>query len=134
MNQENVKIVQQAYASFAQGDMPGVLSRLADDIDWCQSGPEGVLPFAGPRRGKNEIISYFQAVGQALNIQIFEPLEFIPYDDRVIVLGHEKGETKPTGRKYEFDWIHIFTLRDGKIVQYRDYYDTAVLVEAFRKG
>ena len=133
MIEENVKIVQQMYLSFGQGDIPAVLNGLADDIDWCQLGPEGIFPFAGPRRGKNEMMSYFQALGQALNIQVFEPREFIPHDDKVIVLGHEKGEAKPTGRKYEFDWIHVFTLRDGKIVQYRDYYDTAALVEAFRK-
>ena len=132
MNQENVQIVQQLYASFGQGDMPAVLNRLADDIDWCQSGPESVFPFAGPRRGKSQMVNYFQALGQSLNLQVFEPREFIAHADKVIVFGYEKGEAKPTGRKYEFDWIHVFTLWNGKVTQYRDYYDTAALVEAFR--
>lgn len=36
MNQKNVQIVQQIYASFGRGDIPAVLNGLADDIDWCQ--------------------------------------------------------------------------------------------------
>jgi ketosteroid isomerase-like protein len=134
MSQRNVEIVQQLYASFGRGDIPAVLNGLAEDVEWCQSGPESVFPFSGPRRGKNQMMSYFQALGQSLNIQVFEPREFIAHDDKVIVLGHEEGEVKPTGRKYKFDWIHVFTLREGKVVQYRDYYDTAALEQAFRKA
>ncbi len=132
MGQTNVEIVQQLYASFGRGDIPAVLNRLADDVDWCQSGPESIFPFAGTRHGKNQMMTYFQALGQSLNIHVFEPREFIAHDDKIIVFGYEKGEAKLTGLKYEFDWVHVFTLRNGKVTQYRDYYDTAALLEAFR--
>lgn len=133
MSQKNIQVIQQLYVSFGKGDIPAVLNGLADGVDWRQLGPEDIFPFAGPRRGKNEMIPYFQALGQSLNIQVFEPQEFIAHNDKVIVLGHEKGEVKSTGRKYEFDWIHVFVLQDGKVVRYRDYYDTAALAEAFHQ-
>jgi hypothetical protein len=40
---------------------------------------------------------------------------------------------KSTGRTYEHDWVMVFTLRKGKIVRFRHYYDTADIVVAFRR-
>lgn len=33
---------------------------------------------------------------------------------------------------YNMDWVHVNTLRDGKIFEMREYTDTAAMVEAFR--
>jgi ketosteroid isomerase-like protein len=30
------------------------------------------------------------------------------------------------------DWAHIFTIRDGKVVKFREFLDTAVAAEAYR--
>ena len=131
MSTTNVEIINQLYESFGRGDIPSILNRLADNIDWCQSGPQNIFPFAGPRCGKEEMIRNFKAIVQSLDIQAFEPREFIVHADRVIVFGYEMGSVRSTGRKYEFDWIHVFTLNDGKVSKYRDFYDTTVLAQAF---
>lgn len=132
MERENLEIVQGLYAAFGRGDIPAILEGLADDVDWRQPGSAGVLPFAGVRHGKGEVLSFFQSLDQSLNIELFEPREWMAHVDKVIVLGQEEGTVKATGRGYAFDWAHVFTLRGGRVVQFRDYYDTNVLVEAFR--
>jgi len=53
--QQNVQLVQQAYAAFSKADMDGVLKTLADDVDWFIPGPTEIIPFAGKRRGPQEV-------------------------------------------------------------------------------
>jgi ketosteroid isomerase-like protein len=38
---------------------------------------------------------------------------------------------RANGREFETDWVHLFTVRDGQIVRLREFYDTAVMAEAF---
>ena len=58
--------------------------------------------------------------------------EFITSGDKVIVFGNYKARVNANGRRFETDFVHIFTVRDGKIANFRDLYDTAAAVEAYR--
>jgi uncharacterized protein len=71
-------------------------------------------------------------LAETLETQQFEPRQFIAQDDTVVVLGHERHRVKSTGRSYEGEWVQVFTLRDGKVVKYREYFDTAGALTAFR--
>jgi len=41
-----------------------------------------------------------------------------------------RSSLRSTGRVYRDDWVHAFKLRSGKIVEFREYTDTATIVEA----
>ena len=48
-------------------------------------------------------------------------------------LGHLiNGELVTTGKTFESDILHMFTVRGGKVVQLLDFFDTAALAEAHR--
>jgi ketosteroid isomerase-like protein len=49
-------------------------------------------------------------------------------------LGANGCAQRSTGRVYQVDWVHAFTLRSGKIVEFREYTDTATIVEALAEG
>jgi ketosteroid isomerase-like protein len=91
-----------------------VLDALTDDVDWHLQGPS-VIPFAGPRRGREGVAEFFSTVGEALEFEQFEPRKFVAQGDTVVVLGYERSIVKPTGRSFEQEWVHVYTLRDGKI-------------------
>jgi uncharacterized protein len=128
---DNLRNVQQMYAAFARGDIATLLDAVADDVDWQWLGPTG-LPYAGLRRGRTEVAQFFSAIDQAIEVQQFEPREFIAQNDRVVVLGHERSRVRSTGRTFEQEWAHVYSLRDGKVVRFRGYEDTAAQVAAFR--
>lgn len=130
-HQENIALVQHLYTAFAQGDIPLLLSVLSDDIDWLFYGP-GEIPFAGHYRGKAEVAGFFAKAMETSDFMEFEPREFLPGANSVLVQGHERVRAKATGRVWETEWAHVFTIEGGKIVRLREYYDTAVMVEAFR--
>lgn len=130
--QANVQTVQQAYAAFGRGDIPAVLGMLSDDVEWLEPGSAEALPWGGRRRGREQVGQFFQALDSALDFEAFEPREFIAQGDVVVVLGSERARVKAGGSVVTTDWAMVFTLRDGKIARFRDYYDTAPILAALR--
>jgi ketosteroid isomerase-like protein len=129
---ENVQTVRRLYACvFGQGDIPGALVLLTDDVDWWLAGPREILPWAGARRGREQVGRFLVAFPETLEILAFEPREFIAHDETVVVLGHERARVKPTDRLCETEWAMVFTLRDGKIARFRQHHDTAAWVAAY---
>jgi ketosteroid isomerase-like protein len=50
----------------------------------------------------------------------------------VVALGDERMRVKATGRSYENEWAHVFMLGEGKVVEFREFADSAAVAEAFR--
>jgi uncharacterized protein len=129
----NAEHVRSLYEAFARGDVQAILDALAPDVDWMVQGP-ATVPLYGARRGPEQVAQFFRAIGEGLALEDFSPREFLAQGDRVIVLGYERGRAIPTGREFQGEWVHVFTFRDGRVVAFREYGDTAALAEAFRDG
>lgn len=129
--QRNLELVQGTYMAFANGDMSAILNAMAHDVDWLYVGRPEDVPFAGPRRGHGELMELFSSIGSTIDVLEFVPREMIPFNNGVLVLGHERARVKATGRVFETEWAHIFTIRDGKITKVREFYDTASIAFAF---
>jgi uncharacterized protein len=129
---DNVQVVQQIYAAFGSGDIPAVLALLDEAVVWRLAGPADVVPYAGPRRGRQEVGQCFQQLGESVEFQSFEPREYLVQGDRVVVLGTERGRVRATGKGFENDWAMVFIVREGLVTSLRTYEDTAAVVEAFR--
>lgn len=127
---ENAALVRRLYSAFGDGDIPGILSLLSNDIDWLFFGPPEI-PFAGHYRGHEEVAAFFQKAFDTSEFLVFEPREIIPGLNNALVQGFERVQAKATGRVWETDWAHVFSISDGKIVKLREYYNTAVMVSAF---
>jgi len=130
--QGNLQVVQGLYAAFGRGDMQAVLDAFADEVDWLVPGAPAV-PWAGPRTSREQIAAYFDLVGELLDIQEHDVQEYLVHGDRVVVFGREKVLVKATNRTFETDWVHLWEVRDGKVVKLRLYADTAAIVVAVRE-
>jgi ketosteroid isomerase-like protein len=128
--QENTNLVKQTYECFLRGDIESLLKLYAADVRWEIYGPTSV-PTTGTRNGLAEVRQFFAIVNDSLEVQSFEPQEFIAQGDQVAVLGHYNWKAKPTGRPFAANWVHVITLSNGKITRFREYTDTAAAVEAF---
>ena len=127
---QNVDTVQRCYAAVGRGDIPAVLDLMTDDVAWTLQGPPAI-PFAGTRRGKAGVTEFFSLVGGTLEFHQFEPREFVAQSDTVVAIGYEHSVAIPTGRTLRQEWVHVYTVRDGKIATFRGFEDTAALVAAF---
>lgn len=129
--EENVQVVQDLYAAFGQGDVPALLGLLAEDVDWHFNGRSQDIPFGGHWQGRSEMMAFFRIVGETCEVLAFGPNEVITLGEHVLALGHERVRVRATGREFETDWAHLFTVRQGQIVRLREFYDTAVMARAF---
>ncbi len=126
----NVGLVQQAYAAFGAGDLPRLLGFMTPDIVW-DFPRSSVIPWAGTFKGPDQVARFFAALVEHSEALAFEPRHFIASEDRVVVLGSDRFRVKATGKTFECEWAHAFTLRDGKIAAFREYTDTAAVAAAF---
>lgn len=133
-NETNLEVVQKLYTAFGAGDMPGILSSLSEDIDWIFNARPEDVPFGGHHQGHEGMIKFFSTVGQTVEILEFGPTEINQMGDKVLVLGHEQVRVRATGKVFQSDWAHFFTVKNGKVVRLREFYDTASLAAAFREN
>ena len=131
--QPNSSIVQQAYDNFKSGDIQSLVSLMADNVEW-QLPDVANIPFAGKRNGRESITQFFASVADNQEALQFEPREFIEQGDKVVALGHYKWRILSTGREYASDFVHIFTVRGGQIVGFREHFDTALAQAAYQKA
>jgi ketosteroid isomerase-like protein len=132
-DQTNVAVLQQGYEAFGRWDIPAVLELLTDDVEWTMQGPS-VIPYAGTFRGREGVAEFFSLLDETIEFEQFEPRKFIGQGDTVVVLGYERDVVKETGRGFEEEWAHVYTLRDGKIATGLFLEDTAALVDALSAG
>ena len=126
---ENVKIVQDAYAAFGRGDIPALLESLTENVEWQVPGEE-VIPQAGTYHGHDGVARFFENLAQHTEFLAFEPREFVAQGDRVIALGWYRGKATATGRTFESQWAMSFLLRDGKVLSFQEFSDTSTIGKA----
>jgi ketosteroid isomerase-like protein len=93
-DEQNTKVVQDAYAAFGRGDVQGILDKLDDRNVWrgvYGAGPH--VPTAGERRGKVQVGEFFKQLAENVRFSRFEPTEFIASGGKVVALGHYRATT-----------------------------------------
>ena len=130
---ENTAVVQQAYSNFKTGNIQALLDQLSDNVTWQLPEIEGV-PLAGKRTGRDGVGDFFATLARDQEVLEFEPREAVAQGDKVVSLGDYKWRVKETGREFETDFVHVFTIRDGKIVAFREHFDSAVVAAAYQKA
>jgi ketosteroid isomerase-like protein len=126
----NKDFVKGIYKAFARGDAAGVMASLDSDILWAY--PDGLSftegsPFRGPSEVFNKV--FVRLATEWENFKV-EPVEYIAEGDRVVVLVHETGSYRETGATVEVDSAHVWTIRDGRVVEFYAYADTLAFARA----
>jgi len=128
----NISLVQKLYASFGRRDIPAVISMLSPDVVWGE--PENPYnPAGGTRHGHAGFMEWAHIGREAEEILILEPRKFLADADSVAVVGYTKILARPTGKTYETDFVHLITVKEGKVARFQEFFDTYAAGEAFRR-
>jgi ketosteroid isomerase-like protein len=120
MSQSSSDVISGLYASFAQGDIPGILGIVDEDIAWHT--PE-TLPHGGDFRGREAVGRFFEGIGEHWESLVVEPEAVVSGGDRVVALAHVHGRLRATGEEVKYSAAHAWTLRDGTPVRFDEYVD-----------
>ena len=132
-DQDNLAVVQQAYNNFAAGDVPALLAQMDNAIEW-QLPEMADVRISGTRHGREKVQEFFTQLGSDQEVISFEPREFTATGDTVVAVGHYNWRVRNTGKTFESDFAHVFTLHDGMVVRFREFADTNAIAAAYRKG
>ena len=122
--QENLRIVTEIYDAVGRGDMPAILDRVTDDVDWSAEADSRAAPWYGPRTGKPGVESFFRDLGGSIEITDFTPHSFAAGQDDVHLLVRWTFRSIATGQQASMTMHHYWRIRDGKIGQFRGSEDT----------
>lgn len=126
--QENIQIVKDFFAAIARGDKQGLLALCDEGIEWVIPGKD--WPLAGTHRGHAGLEDHFRNASETMETSLLEPREFVAQGDRVLVIGFAKGRIKATNKAWEDHWVFAITVRNGKLMNIREYIDTQALGRA----
>ena len=114
-----------------QSSADAALALLSEDVQFVVPGPPAVGA-AGTWRGHAGVKECLGLLRSGQENQAVEFLEFVAQDDKVVVLLHVRARVHATGKLFESDIVHFFTISDGKIARLVDFFDTYALADAHR--
>src|SRR5262245_4578002 len=128
----NAEIVRRIYEAFAHGNVQAVLDSFDPRIEWRE--PEGLRyadgnPYIGPQA---IVEGVFQRVLADVRDFRVVPDRFIDCGDTVVVEGRFRGMVNATGSSIDAQFVHIWELRDGRVIHQRIYTDTDQWARAAR--
>ena len=118
------------YDLFIAGKIEEALERFVDPEAVLENPLPEVIPFGGVFEGRQGFAAYLEAILRGISIERFEVDEIFADGERVTVLGRETSLVHTTGKRYTMSWVHVLTVRDGRIVHMREYNDTAAMAFA----
>ncbi|KAL2509818.1 Nuclear transport factor 2 (NTF2) family protein [Forsythia ovata] len=110
---QNKEIVNALYKAVANGDAAMVAGVVASDLEWWFHGPPNC----------HHMMKMLTGISSPSAFK-FEPRSIDAIDDCVIVEGWEGAQVY---------WVHVWSLKDGLITQFREYFNTWLTVADFRR-
>jgi len=116
----NKQIVLAFDDAMARGDGEGALSCLADDATWWLPADEP----GGMTKTKAEMAAVFAVFGGVYRqLPRMDRISLTAEDDRVALEKTARDGITSGGVRYGNEYFMLFRLREGKIVEVREYYD-----------
>jgi len=127
---DNVEMVKQGYQLFAKGDIEGVSALFHPEIEWnaSQGLPyiEGNGVFIGPSAIAQNV---FAKVPQNIDNFHIDIQELFGSGDKVVMVGKYQGVYKATGKEFNANATHVWTVKEGKATHYFQAVDTAEMIK-----
>ncbi|HEX5183105.1 MAG TPA: nuclear transport factor 2 family protein [Allosphingosinicella sp.] len=124
MADSNVPLIREIYDAFGSGDIPGVLGRMAPDMEWNEAEN---FPYAdgNPYVGPEAIVQgVFMRLGGEWDGFTVVPETFLDAGETVVMLGRYRARFKATGKALDAQACHVWSVEDGKVTRFQQYTDT----------
>jgi ketosteroid isomerase-like protein len=121
MSAENKQKIEGMYEAFGKGDVPYVIGALDPEVEWWEA--ENFIyadknPYVGPQSVLMGVFGRIMADWEGFTV------------DTVVGRGYYAGKHRQTGREVRAQFAHVFKFRDGRVVKFQQYTDTAQFLQA----
>lgn len=129
---QNIQIIDNLYNAFSTGNIPAVLGSMDAKIEWKEAESNSLAdgnPYIGPDAVLKGVFARLGA-----NHEYFELKDVKTHsmsENKVLATLRYDGKVKTTGKTYNAQAAHLWTLNDeGKIIAFQQYVDTKKLADS----
>lgn len=124
---ENAELIRQGYEAFNSGDLATLSELFAEDAVWYAAG-SGVL--SGTKQGRDAIVAYFGELG-ARSQGSFQATvrDVVGGENHTVAIQQSRAESN--GKTLDVATAIAFVLRDGKIVEGREFFEDTAKSDEF---
>jgi uncharacterized protein len=123
---DNIATVRQVYEAFERQDLDGLLTLVDPN---CVVTQDESIPWGGRYVGHDGVTTFaFALMGATDSVVLVESL--FEADGQVIQCGRSKGTVRANGNAFDIPEVHIWTVKDGKVVAAHLAIDTAAMLAA----
>jgi len=131
---QNIAIIDGLYKAFAVGDIPTVLGAMEANIVWNEAESNSLAdgnPYVGPDAVLNGVFARLGAEHEYFKL---EDIKLHGMDNnRVLATLRYNAKVKETGKTYNAQVAHLWTLKEGKVSAFQQFLDTKKVAEAMEK-
>lgn len=130
MSKENIALIRSGYDAYARRDFATVFALLHPDVEIYQTE---LLPWGGTYRGHSGADQFFRKLNEQTEGQPV-PTEFISAGDDVVAVGRLRGRVRASGEPFDLSIVHLWSVREGRIIRFAAYIDTPGMLSALGGG
>lgn len=109
------------------------LDLMADDVEVFSLGAGAPgIEFTRGGRGRAVAERYLSDLRENWEMVEYEIDEYVAEGDRIVSIGRCAFRNRHTRKVARTPKVDVYRFRDGRVVEFREYYDTAGLLEAAR--
>ena len=132
--ESNVAILKEAYQYWNDNREQAFgkwMDLMSDDIklESIADGAKG-MEFTRCCNGKDDVLRYFQELTAEWEMIHYTVKEYIAQRDRVVAIGSCGWRNRKTGKEVDTPKADIIRMKDSKIVDFYEFYDTAKAISA----
>jgi len=130
--EQNMQVIDSLYNAFSTGDMPTVLGSMHPKIEWNEAESNSLAdgnPYIGPDAVLEGVFARVIARHEYFALQDVKIHGM--NDNKVLATLRYDAKVKATGKSYNAQAAHLWTLNDeGKITAFQQYVDTKKLADS----
>lgn len=124
------EVVGKLFEAFGKRDFAGVRLLLDPEVEWIVTGDPEIIPWAGTFKGPDAVLKLMSNnSGSTENLKITTKWS-VSDDQRAIMLINEQATVGETGEFYEVDSVHIYTVKDGKVIKFENHFNPLPVLQA----
>jgi ketosteroid isomerase-like protein len=121
-----IDVVRRVYEAFGNSDLDALLSLVDPDVVVTQ---DAALPWGGRHIGRDGVIAFATALVSTIDSTVTQEAIF-QAGDHVVQYGRTRGTVRTSGAPFDIPECHVWTVRDGRVLEATFHIDSAAMLEA----
>jgi ketosteroid isomerase-like protein len=124
MSEELRARIYDLYTAYRMGQIDFVLNAYDDEAELISYAPVEVFPYLGRQRGKAAIAATMKKVHAEFEILTYQPIFMVVENDSAGTIVMARLRQRSTDRIIQLLVAHFIRLRDGRIIEMREFMDS----------